>query len=278
MYYLFILAEKITSFFSRDVCYSIAKILALLRFYLSRKDREAVIYNLTPVVEDKSKLNKYAKEVFINFAYYLVDFFRYSKINKKFIDKYVKVEGLENLDKCLTSGKGVITLSVHLGNYELGGAITSLLGYSLFVVALQHKDERLNEFFNYQRDLVGVKVIPAGVAVKRCFRELKKGGVIAFLGDRDFSGAGLKVKMFGRYAVVPRGPAFFVLKTDSYIVPSFLVRENKKYYRLIFENPIGIDKDNLNTEEGIINQYIPLLEKYIKNYPQQWYLFVKYWL
>lgn len=278
MYYFFLLGRFLASILGRNACYALAKILALLQFYISKKDRETVIYNLSPLVDDKEHLRKYAKEVFVNFAYYLVDFFRFSKLDADFIKKYVKITGLENVNQSFSKNKGLIAVTAHLGNYELAAAVTSLLGYPVHAIALPHKDKRLNEFFNRQREISGIKVIAANVAIKRCFSLLKEGKLVAFLGDRDFFGGGLEVSMFSRNAILPRGPAFFAVKTGADIIPAFFIRENKKFYRLIFEKPICVGEDGLNTEEDIIFRYVGVLSQYLKQYPGQWYMLAKYWL
>jgi KDO2-lipid IV(A) lauroyltransferase len=279
MYYLFLLGKVLSLIFPREVCYQVARIIALIHFYSSKGDRETVIYNLSPLISDRRALRKTAKEVFINFAYYLVDFFRYSKLNKKFIEKYVEISGINYLNSLLSENKGIIALTAHIGNYELGGAVVSLLGYPFYAIALPHEDKRVNKFFDHQRIMVKINIIPTGAAIKQCFSLLRKGNIVAFLGDRDFFHGGRKVKILSRYASLPRGAAFFALKTGAYIVPSFLIRKNKKFYHLIFEEPISCQKQGLyKKEEDIIREYASLLERYIKEYPQQWYMFQKYWI
>jgi KDO2-lipid IV(A) lauroyltransferase len=278
MYYLFYLGKYLALILPRDFCYRIAKFLAIIQFYFSRKDRASVIYNLSVILEDKEKVKHYAREVFINFAYYLVDFFRYSKLNADFIKRYVTVSGIDNLDAFLKKDKGALVVTAHLGNYELAGAVTSLLGYNVYAIALPHKNKLLNNFFNTQRKLVGINILPANIAVRKCFSLLRQGELVAFLGDRDFFGGGLATEMFSRQAILPRGPAFFALKTDAVFIPAFFVRENRKFYRLIFEKPILKEAAGLRTEEDIIIYYAKLLEQYIRKYPGQWYMFEKYWL
>jgi len=248
-----------------------------MHYYLSKKDRETVAYNLSPVISEKKKIKKYAQKVFINFAYYLVDFFRYSKLNQDFIKKNIELEGLENLNKALAKCKGVIVLTAHLGNYELAGAVLSLLGYPLSVVALPHKDKRINKFFDRQRQRVGVKVISTGTTIRSCFSALKSGDLLALLGDRNFSGAGIKLNMFSRQAYFPRGIAFFALKTGAPIIPIFLIRKNRKFYHLVCEKPIIYDKEKRD-EVSIMKKCNLVLEKYIKKYPQQWYMFQRRWV
>lgn len=275
MYYLYILGRKLALSLSRSGCYKLAKVLSLLQFYLSKRDRQTIIYNLIPIIKDKRERNKCAKRVFINFGYYLADFFRYSQIDHDFIKKYVKVSGLENLNQALEKGKGVVALTAHLGNYELAGAVTSLLGYPVSVVALPHKQERVNNFFDNQRKMVGLDVISTGITIKGCLSALKKKKILALLGDRDFAEAGIELTMLSRKALFPRGGAFFSKKTGAPVIPGFLVRENKFFYRLIFDKPIECDNDD---EAAITSKYLAVLEKYIKKYPDQWYIFGKLWL
>jgi KDO2-lipid IV(A) lauroyltransferase len=278
MYYLFIFGNFLASILPRRLCYFLARVFALVHLRLSQKDREALEYNLGPVVADTATRSRYIREICINFSYYLVDFFRYPKVDHDFIKKYVQVRGLENVQWVYSQGRPAIALTAHLGNYELAGVVTSLLKYPVAAVALPHKSKRVNDFFDSRRRMFGMSVIPTGRAFRGCIKALESGQMLALLGDRDFSGSGLSMRMFSRRALLPRGPAFFALKTGACIIPAFLVRRDKYYYRLAFEEPIDWKKENLNTEEKILERYVSVLERYIRKYPQQWYLFEKYWL
>lgn len=280
MYYLFILGKIIALSLPRNVSYFLGKLFALGQFYCFPQDREAVLYNLVPLVKDQKVRRRIAKQVFINFAYYLVDFFRYSCLNSKFIQKYVSIQGLENVDQVLARNQGAVLATAHLGNYELGGAIMAILGYPLAAVALPHLDLKTNNFFNNQRKRVGIEVIPTGLMVKESIAVLRKGRLLAILGDRDFSNSGSKQKIFSRYAYIPRGMAFFAKKGRAAVIPAFFVRENKYFYRLIFEKEIKTPSDlesRSDYQDLIIKNYLKVLEKYLKKYPEQWYLFQKYW-
>jgi KDO2-lipid IV(A) lauroyltransferase len=123
--------------------------------------------------------------------------------------------------------------------------------------------------------MVGLDVISTGLAIKGCLSALKKKKILALLGDRDFSEAGIELTMFSRKAYFPRGGAFFSKKTGAPVVPGFLVRENKFFYRLIFDKPIECEKCD---EATITSKYLAVLEKYIKKYPDQWYIFGKLWI
>lgn len=276
MYYLFLIVKAIVSFLPRKVNYWLARRAAWLKCVLPAKDKRIVRSNLSLFVKDPKTLKKYTRRVFENFCYYMVDFFNHQKLTQEFIENNVTVTGREYVDQALAAGKGVIALTAHLGNYELGGAVISMLGYNLHVVALAHNDPRANRLFDAQREVTGVKVIPAGVAVKRCLRVLKEANPIAFVGDRDFSGGGKRVKMFSKYAVIPRGPAFFALKAKAVVVPTLFIREGRYRYRLIFDKPL-YDGEQPMTEDALMDDYAALMERYISQYPDQWYMFIPYW-
>jgi lauroyl/myristoyl acyltransferase len=276
MYYLFLLGKFIALILPRPAAYKLARLASLIFYYFAKKDRENVRFNLAPILHDEEEIEACAKKVFINFAYYLADFFSSSRLNSKFIKKYIRSSGIEHIEEAQAANKPIIAITAHLGNYELAGATTSLLGYPVAAVALPHADKRVNSFFNKQRQHAGISVIPTGHAIKGCISALKDKKILALLGDRDFSKHGFKMEMFSRAAYLPRGAAFFAKKTEACIIPGFLIRERKYYYHLRFEEPIFVDSQM--DEQEIIKRYIPVLESYIKKYPDQWYLFEKYWL
>jgi len=275
LYYCFLILRRIVLIFPRGLSYSIARVLSFFYYLYAVNDRSAVLYNISPFITDKREARKISRRVFANFSYYLVDFFRYDKLTKEFVNKYVTVTGREYLDASLNKYDGAILLTAHLGNYELGAAAVSLLGYKMSAVALPHRDPRTNRLFDRQRNKVGVKVISTGFSVKECFGALKIRGVLGLLGDRVFAGKSIHANILGRQALLPRGFAFFALKSKVDIIPSFFVRENQNFYRLIFEAPICTQE--YTTEESIVAAYAKVLEKYIVKYPDQWYSFVRYW-
>ena len=108
-------------------------------YYISARDRKAVMDNLNIIMsgsKDEKTLRKMARHVFRNFAKYLVDFFRFQKIDEDYVKRFVRLEGEKNLKAALAMGKGVIALSAHIGNWEMGGSALSMAGYPLSAVVL----------------------------------------------------------------------------------------------------------------------------------------------
>ena len=275
------LAKFLAVAFPLSFCYKVAEFFADIHYLFALEDRKNIAYNLKIAlqIEDKKVINKYAKNIFRNFAKYLIDFLRMSKINKKYILNRIKIEGRENLDKALSSGKGVIILTAHLGNWELGGGVVGRLGYPLNAIALNHKNTKVNDFFLNQRACCNVTVIPIGSHLKRCFNVLRNNELLAIVGDRDFSSSGIKANFFGKETILPKGPAVFSIKTGAPIVPTMIIRTKDNTHRVIFEEPVlpDVESDKKKRVRNTVEKYILVIEKYIRAFPDQWSVFRKMW-
>ncbi|MCX5714710.1 MAG: lysophospholipid acyltransferase family protein, partial [Candidatus Omnitrophica bacterium] len=201
--------------------YKISIIISDLHNIFSFKDRRAVRENLKTIFPEKSyrEIRLIRRRMSRDFAKYLVDFFRFSKIDRVYLENNVKIENLEYVDQALSKKKGVIILSAHLGNWELGGVILGVLGYPFWVVALAHKNKKVNDFFNFQRESKGVNVIPLGKAVRQCLNVLRANKLLGLVGDRDFTEKGAVLDFFGKPAIFPEGPAALALSTGALILP-----------------------------------------------------------
>ncbi|MCK5306155.1 MAG: lysophospholipid acyltransferase family protein [Candidatus Omnitrophica bacterium] len=266
--------------------YSLAEKIAFLRYQLSLRDKKIIADNLKTILRakgesfDEEKIKKLTKEVYINFGKYLVEFFSFSKIDKEFIAKKVKIKGLEIIDGVAKEGKGLISLSAHIGNWELGAAVISALGYPVSALTLEHRARGVNEFFNKKRALNGISVIHTGMAVKECFQALKDKRILASIGDKDYFGGGLKMRFFGKNTLMPKGSAVFSYRTQSPIVPVFLTREPDNSFILNFKEPI---RPNLSQDEEIevpimMRKTIDIIEEQIKKHLTQWLMFHKIWV
>ena len=253
-----------------------------LHYIFADKDRENVGANLRVIFPEKneSQIRKLRRNMSRNFAKYLVDFFRFEKLNKEYIKKHIRLENMHYFDEALAKKKGAIVLTAHFGNWELGGVVTALMGYPFWAVALPHKDKKVDKFFNFQRESKGVRVIPLGNAVKACLNTLRNNELVALVGDRDFTEKGIVLDFFGKPTFFPGGPAAFSLKTGACIVPGFMLRNEDDSFTLRIEKPIEFTPTGNHKKDvvDIISRYKVIFEDYIRKYPEQWYMFRKFWV
>lgn len=283
-YFLYKFGQFILSWAPPVICFKWAKILSDLHYYFSCRDRRAVGNNLRIILKSEENIPALTKQVFRNFGRYLVEFFMMGKmVNEAYLKKNVKMNNIERVSQVLKEGKGGIVITAHLGNWEMGAAILTMLGYPLVAIALPHKERPVNDLFNHQRQVKGMTVIPTHMAFRRCLEKLKENKLIALVADRDFSLNGEPMDFLGRKTLIPAGPAVFSLITGAPIIPTFLIRDQDGTFTLSVCEPL-YPPSNVRKEDekrallGIIKQYISVIEEKIYLYPTQWLMFREFWI
>ncbi len=282
LYTLYVLGFSLAKVVPLRICYAVAEAIAWGYFICARRDRRELRANLKIILgedADEKLIKRHIFMIFRHFAKYLVDFFRTDKFTEKYISKYIRIKGLENLDEGLSGGRGAIISSIHIGNWELGAAIVGALKYPISAIVLEHKDKRINDFFIRQRALNNVKSIPISAPIKECFKAFKRNEIVAIVGDKDYTSNGIHIDFFGRKALLPKGTAVFSLKTGAPIVFCAMTRNEDDTFTLSFERPIQYNPtgDHRKDIQALMKEYIKFFEEYIRKNVDQWYAFRKIW-
>ncbi|MGC8976954.1 MAG: lysophospholipid acyltransferase family protein [Candidatus Ratteibacteria bacterium] len=282
----YILFSFIGKFFPEKICFLIARLITEIRYILTPNLRRLMRENIRIILNFKEKgnlknldLSRYVKEVYYNFGKYMAEFFTIPKLNYRKVKKRLIIENREILDESLSKKNGVIALTAHIGNWELAGVFTSLVGYKISAVVIPYLTPKITEIYKRIRESKGVEVIFTGSNPKDLVKFKKENKVLAILGDRVFTEKGTIVNFMGKKAIFPRGPATLAVKLKTEFIAGFLVRENKKY-KLFFEK-IEYPDEKLSEDEKIdylLNQSVKIIEKVILKYPTQWLSFQNIWV
>ncbi len=248
--------------------------LGLIVFYLFKGDRVRCIENLKKSFPEKSKAEilKIAREVFSNQGRNIAELLCFPRLNKKRINRYVKIEGEENLKEALRKGVGVIILAAHFGNWELLGAALGTNGYPLHVIARKIYDPVLNKKLVKLRLVRNIHIIQRGESPKeilRVFRNNRMLGIILDQNSKRFPG--ILVDFFGRKCYTSIGLASIVSKKDIPVLPCFIVR-GRAGHTLHVEKPVILSRLEDKKEEIRENTQIftEIIERWVKKYPSQW--------
>jgi KDO2-lipid IV(A) lauroyltransferase len=183
------------------------------------------------------------------------------------------IDGWEVVEQVVSRGKGVIFVSGHLGNWELGGSYIASRGLKMEAVARRMQNPLFDQYLTETRNSIGVNIIHDADAVRRVPRLLREGGVAGFLFDQGAAGlASTWVPFFGRYAKTPRGPAVFALRLNTPIVFTCAVREPNGRYSMKFEE-IAVERtgDRERDVDAIVGAYTNALERWVRKYPEQYF-------
>lgn len=280
-YAIYFLAGWLSRTIPRHIAYWLAVRISDLYFFMDRKGREAVMANLRQVMVFKGRhptereLRLTARTTFQFFGKYLVDFFRFQRLSETDIQRLVTIENPEYIEQAWRAGKGVVTVTAHLGNWEIGGAVLAGLGYPLNVVVLKQPSAKLNEFFQKHRRKRGMTVIPTGGSVKRMIGALKRKEFVALLADRDYAEHRELTLLCGVPACLPLGASWLATKTGAAVLPGFVLRREDDTFLMKMYPPVipyaGMTQDEIQRKIG------EALEDAISAYPHQWFMFQKVW-
>jgi Kdo2-lipid IVA lauroyltransferase/acyltransferase len=188
------------------------------------------------------------------------------------VSLFEDVQGWSIVEERLARGKGLILVTGHLGNWELGGAYLAARGVPIDVVARHMANPLFDRYLTRTRQQIGMEVVHDEDAVRRVPRSLRSGRAVAFLVDQGAVGlASTWVPFFGRYAKTPRGPAVFALRLDAPIVFGAAVRRPSGRYQLTFE-PIDVapSGDREADVDRIVADYTATLERWVRRTPEQY--------
>lgn len=262
--------------------YWIALRVGDINWWLDQKGREAVESNLRHVLPDapEVRIRYEARWVFRNFGKYLTEFFRFRRMDHSFFDKHVAFWGHEYIEEALKLEKGVIMVSAHLSNWELGcGATRHVFGRPTNVVIQRHLYKKADDLFMRERAAHGVNCIPLDHAPLHVLRHLKQGEIVCMLGDRDPTGQGIVIEFFGRPCRFPQGPARFAIKSGSPIIPCFASRRSNDSFTIWCLPPVPVPETGTRDEKvrAMIQSYANEFEKMIQIHPEEWPAFYRFW-
>ncbi len=265
--------EGLSSFLPMQVGYSLAKTASRVVWLFRPAIRKQVCRNLSQLTgKAPESFGAASRQLFCNFGFYLFETFAMHRLK----EPLVVTEGLDHLEKAFRQNRGVIVLTAHLGNWELGSRVLQKLGFSTSAVALPHADRRLDLLFDTQRKRYGAEVIALdGNVARESLKALSRGRLLGLLADRDFMGDGIPVRVGQATMIVPRGPAVLSLRSQAPIVPVFLVREGWWRFRLICEPALWPAKESPAKQavEDLVFAYTRPVEAMLKRYSDQWLMF-----
>jgi KDO2-lipid IV(A) lauroyltransferase len=189
------------------------------------------------------------------------------------------IEGWETVERLRAQGRGILFVSGHLGNWELGGAFIAANGMPLEAVARRMQNPLFDAYITETRERIGMSVIHDADAVRRVPRATREGHGVAMLVDQGAVGlASTWVPFFGRLAKTPRGPAVFALRLQAPVVFAVAIRQPSGKYVMHFEEvPVAPTGEREADVEQIVKDYTSTLERWVRRYPEQYFWHHRRW-
>lgn len=189
---------------------------------------------------------------------------------EKTLARVREVEGLEVLQQALASGKGVVGITSHLGNWEVLNHYYGSLCQPM-VFYRPPKLDAVHELLKTQRTLMGNRVAPSTKeGILRIIKEVRRGGAVGIPADPEPSrSSGMFAPFFATQALTSKFVPGMLAGHKAVGVFLHAVRlEDGSGFKVILEAaPEAMYSEDPQTAVTALSA---MVEKYVRAYPDQY--------
>ncbi|HEX5328590.1 lipid A biosynthesis lauroyl acyltransferase [Sulfuricurvum sp.] len=255
--------------------------LASIAHYLAPKRNRIIQQNLafafgdTLSMDEKAEIERYC---YRNLALNLLQTMENRRNTTEEIARQVHFENREKVDEILSQGRGIIFVSAHFGNWELGGAALSSL---ITPIASIYKGFSRSEFDPYlleARTRHRMVLAEKSGALKHMAKALKNNGSVLIMIDQASNQKyGVSADFFSHSAYHSSTAAQLAGKFHFPIVGVYITSEDEKNYTIAFEDPIEVEGVSAEAVIEATQKQVHALERRIKEHPKLWFWCHKRW-
>ena len=183
----------------------------------------------------------------------------------------------------LLSGRPVLVVSGHFGNWELGGYVFALFGFRTAAIARPLDNPYVDAFLRRFRENTGQKLLRKDGDFDKMQRVLANKGIMMTLGDQDAGQRGLFVDFFNRPASTHKAIALFALE---YNVPMLVMTCTRRpgdpaaWSYDIWGGDVILPEEYQGRPDAvraITQRYSTALEGMIRRHPEQYFWLHRRW-
>jgi KDO2-lipid IV(A) lauroyltransferase len=263
---------------------NLARGLAWLAYHVDRRHRLVALDNLRqafPGRHSEAELERTVRAVYRHFCTLMTEIIRLPRVlhvgNWR---RHLELKGARRLVDALLSGRPVMLVTGHFGNWELAGYALGLFGFKAHAIARPLDNPYVDDFLRQFRERTGQKVLAKKGDFGQMEGILRSGGVIATLADQDAGQRGQFVDFFGRPASTHKAVALLALEHQVVLVVVGARKAGEPMrYELLVEDVIRPEEydGRPDAAQAITQRYTAALERIVRTAPDQYFWLHRRW-
>ena len=180
----------------------------------------------------------------------------------------------------LNSGKPVIMLTGHFGNWEIMGTLMGLMGFDMDAIARPLDNPLLNNWMTQVREKRGLRIVTKWDATDRMVSVLNSGGALGFIADQNAGDRGVFVPFFGKLASTYKSIGLLAIQQNVPVVCGYARRLDDQMSYEIGATDIIYPSDWESQDDPlyyITARYMRAIEKMIRLAPEQYFWMHRRW-
>jgi KDO2-lipid IV(A) lauroyltransferase len=270
----------------KAMSYAIGHVCCWIAWRLMPQTNDAVAHNLEAVMPSATVAarRRLALDVYRSYARDTIDFLRALALPLDRAREMFEVspDVVARFEALRAEGRGIILVTGHYGNWELGSLTVRMLDLPLTVVAMAEASVAVNSIRREMRERLGIETLEVRRSLDTALklrRTLADNRVLALLMDRHLDRDRIPVELLGRRAWFLRTPALMAYMTGAPLLPCFIERIGPERFRISNEEPIRVSRDG-DREANLraaAQQMADALSARVRAHPELWYHFYRYW-
>ena len=188
-------------------------------------------------------------------------------------------------NEAICSGRRVLMLGGHFGNWEIGTALFGMWGFPMGIVAREMDNPYLHNWFLKQREITGHRMLLKSGDFDEMVALLEKGGNLGLLCDQDAGPRGVFIDFFGKPASTFKSIALLALEYDALIMVGYSIRRPDQFGEQLWSRfEVGceevIDPRDVQSHDPvgeITREFTAALERAIRRAPEQYFWIHRRW-
>lgn len=269
---------------SLETGYAIARTLARVGYRLDRRHVPIALDNLRHAFKDKyttEQLKQIVQQVYLHFAMLIIEIAHIPRrLRPTTWRDIIEVRNQDQVVELVVSGRPVILLTAHFGNFEIAGYTMAVFGFKPHSVARALDNPYVERLLREFRTRTGQEIIYKRGAFDQVAAVMQRGGMIGMLSDQDAGHRGVFVEFFGRPASSHKGVALLALEHDAPICVGFARRLGNKFKFEVWMERILEPGDFRHLPDpvyGITQECARAFESAIRRNPEQYLWLHRRW-
>ena len=228
---------------------------------------------------DPRALERLVRSAFRHNARYYLEVARTPSVTREFMDERLDLDTPELVAEAVVPGKAVLFVGLHFGSVELPVLFLAFRVGTTVTPMETVDDPGLQAWFERTRGVSGVQLVGLREARRTLQDALRNGTPVGIVGDRDLTGGGIPIPLFGAPAILPMGPAMLAVESGVQVYGMGVRRSGGGHYRARL---VPVDVPSQGTRRERVTATMTLLasafERIIEDAPEQWWaIFFPIW-
>ena len=167
---------------------------------------------------DPKALERLVRSSFRHAARYYLEVARNPSVTPAYVDERLTLDTPELIAEGVVPGKAVLFVGLHFGSVELAVIFLAFRVGETVTPMETIDDPGMQAYFERTRGVAGIRLVGLREARRTLTDALRNGIPVGLVGDRDLTGGGTEIPLFGAPARLPMGPAMLAVESG---VPTY---------------------------------------------------------